>query len=218
MMHIRWGGEDLCLLAEKAVLWKRRRTLLIADPHFGKAAAFRDAGIPVPGGMTRTDLGRLDRLIGQTEVRRLVILGDFLHARAGRSLEVTAALADWRRRHSGVEVLLVRGNHDIHAGDPPQEWRITVAGEPLADPPFLFCHEPAGRRGGLVMGGHVHPAGVLEGPGGEWLRAPCFCFGADRAVVPAFGSFTGCKAIRPGPGERVFVVGEGEVVEAAVGR
>lgn len=216
MMRIRWGGEDLCLLAEKAVLWARRRTLLIADPHFGKAAAFRHAGIPVPGGTTRTDLARLERLIAQTETRRLVVLGDFLHARAGRSPEVTAALAEWRRRCPRVEILLVRGNHDLHAGDPPPEWRISVAEEPVVDPPFLLCHEPAGRSGGLVMGGHVHPAVVLEGPGGEWLRAPCFCFGRGRAILPAFGSFTGCKAIRPGAGERVFVVGEGQVIEAAL--
>ena len=25
-------------------------TLILADPHFGKDAAFRSAGIPVPGG------------------------------------------------------------------------------------------------------------------------------------------------------------------------
>jgi len=34
------AGERLVLLAERAAYWERARTLLVADPHFGKAAAF----------------------------------------------------------------------------------------------------------------------------------------------------------------------------------
>ncbi len=37
--------------------------LLIADPHFGKAASFRSRGIAVPVGTTRYDLDRLAELI-----------------------------------------------------------------------------------------------------------------------------------------------------------
>jgi uncharacterized protein len=36
--------------------------------------------------------------------------------------------------------------------------------------------------------------------------------GENVAVLPAFGSFTGLGMITPEPGERVFVVAEGEVV------
>lgn len=216
MMRIRWGGEDLCLLPDRALLWERRRTLLVADPHFGKAAVFHRAGIPVPGGTTRTDLRRLDLLLEATGASRLVFLGDFLHGRAGRSPDLARAFSQWRHRRPQVDVLLVRGNHDRHAGDPPPEWGVQAVPEPLSEPPFLFCHEPACRRGGLVIGGHVHPAAVLEGQAGERLRAPCFCFGNRRAVLPAFGSFTGSRSIRARAGDRIFVVGEGEVIEAGV--
>ena len=37
------AGEQLLLLGERAVYWERTRTLFVADPHFGKAAAFRAA-------------------------------------------------------------------------------------------------------------------------------------------------------------------------------
>ena len=42
------AGERLVLLPEMAAYWERAGTLLVADPHFGKAAAFRAAGIPEP--------------------------------------------------------------------------------------------------------------------------------------------------------------------------
>ena len=37
-------GESLWLLPERVILWEERRTLLVADPHWGKAAAFRASG------------------------------------------------------------------------------------------------------------------------------------------------------------------------------
>jgi len=215
-MRIQWGGEDLSLLLDRAVLWERRRTLLVADPHFGKAAVFHHAGIPVPGDTVHTDLRRLDNLLETTGTRRLIFLGDFFHGRTGRSPDVIEAFSQWRRRRPKAEMLLVRGNHDLSAGDPPPDWGIQAVSEPLSDPPFLFCHEPACRRGGLVIGGHFHPAAILESEAGERLRAPCFCFGSRRAVLPAFGSFTGNRSMRAQPGDRIFVIGDGQIAEATV--
>ncbi len=62
-----------------------------------------------------------------------------------------------------------------------------------------------------ALAGHVHPVVSLEDRTGR-LRAPCFLFGARVALLPAFGSFTGGKSVRPERGERVYAVGEGAVV------
>ncbi len=51
------------LLAQRAVFWRERQMLLIADPHFGKAASFRSHGIAIPRGTTCYDLERLADLI-----------------------------------------------------------------------------------------------------------------------------------------------------------
>ena len=59
-MRITVAGEALLLLPERAAYIERTRTLLIADAHFGKAAAFRAAGVLVPRGTTGGTLGRLD--------------------------------------------------------------------------------------------------------------------------------------------------------------
>jgi hypothetical protein len=45
---------------------------------------------------------------------------------------------------------------------------------------------------------------------------PCFVIGQAGALLPAFGSFTGFGSVDPAPGDRAFVVVEGEVLEVAL--
>lgn len=207
------AGESLRLLPEGAAYRPASETLLVADPHFGKAATFRAAGLAVPGGTTASSLARLDGALASTGARRLVFLGDFLHARAARAPDTLAALAGWRARHPELEVVLVRGNHDRHAGDPLPELRIRTVDPPLPEPPFALRHHPEPVEGSYVLAGHLHPAAVLRGRGRQRERLPCFWLGARVGVLPAFGEFTGTAEIRPEPGDRVFVLAAGEVVQ-----
>ncbi len=209
------AGEGLVMLPERAVYWPREGTLLIADPHFGKAASFRAFGVPVPEQTTEDNLARLDAALARSGADRLVVLGDFLHARHGRSPELLAALARWRAAHSALPILLVRGNHDDRAGDPPDEWGIECQEEPVACPPFVWRHEPAASVEGYVLAGHVHPAVHLSGPGGLGATLPCFYFGREYGLLPAFGDFTGTGLVRPRAGDRVFVVADGTVMRKA---
>jgi len=110
------AGERLMLLPERAAFWERRQTLLVADTHFGKAATFRAAAIPVPRGTTTGSLRRLDAALARTGAKRIVFLGDFLHAREGREAETTRVVGEWRSQHAAVDMLLVRGNHDKQIG------------------------------------------------------------------------------------------------------
>jgi uncharacterized protein len=210
------AGAWLRLLPERAAYWEAGATLLIADPHFGKAATFRASGLAVPGGTTAGALGRLDTALTRTGARRLVVLGDFFHARAGRVRATLAALAAWRAGHAALEIVLVRGNHDLHAGAPPPELAIRTVDAPLAEPPFALCHHPQPVEGSYALAGHLHPAAVLRGVGRQRERLPCFWFGERVGVLPAFGEFTGMAEIVPARGDRVFVVAEGAVV--GVGR
>ena len=208
-------GEDLVLLPERAAYWRRTRTLLIADPHFGKAAAFRSAGIPVPAGTTEGTLARLDATLARTGASRLVFLGDFLHARQGRSAATLAALGTWRERHDALDVVLVRGNHDRRAGDPPAGLRIECVDAPMIEQPFAFVHEPAPVARAYALGGHLHPGAAMIGRGRQRVRLPCFWFSAQWAVLPAFGEFTGLATVSPGPGDQLYVVAGDEVHEVA---
>lgn len=203
------GGERVTLLAERALAWPREHTLFVADVHLGKAAAFRAGGVPLPRGSTARDLARLTRLVEASAARHLVILGDFLHARAGRVDALDAAFTAWRAQHAHLAVTLVRGNHDRHAGDPPAHWNVRCVDDALALPPFLGCHHPVAPPAGYALCGHVHPGVVVRGTGEQTLRLPCFVLGARRAILPAFGRFTGLASPAPLPGDRfVAIAGE----------
>jgi len=206
------AGEQLVLCAERAVYWHERRMLLVADPHFGKAASFRALGVRVPRGTTIGALGRLDALIARLAPARLVFLGDFLHAREGRNADTFAMLAAWRNAHASIAMQLVRGNHDRRAGDPPSEVGIECADGPLLEGPFALAHHPRGVAVHYVLAGHVHPCVALVGAARQRERLPCFHFGADVGVLPSFGEFTGCAEVVPNEGDQVWVVAEGRVV------
>ncbi|HEY2124865.1 MAG TPA: ligase-associated DNA damage response endonuclease PdeM [Chthoniobacterales bacterium] len=201
------SGERMELFAEKAIFWPRKKTLLVADPHFGKASAFRHAGIPVPEDVTAEDLKRLDALLAATRARRMIFLGDFFHAKTGKSIATVESLNQWIANHRDLEFHLIRGNHDIHSGAVPEDWRFHITDNTLCDPPFVFSHAPFFSGEGYVVAGHIHPA-VRCG-----MRLPCFHFGAHCAVLPAFGGFTGTHVIKPEPTDRVFVLNEGEIAE-----
>ncbi|MDA8522911.1 ligase-associated DNA damage response endonuclease PdeM [Acidovorax sp. NCPPB 4044] len=211
------AGTEVHLLPGRALWWPEGRTLFIADAHFGKADTFRARGLPVPSGTTRDNLARLSALVASQEAARLVVLGDFLHAAEAQSPGVLASLAAWRAAHAALDVVLVRGNHDSHAGDPPPALGIAIVNEPWPLGPFACCHHPQRHPALHVLAGHVHPAVVLRGPGRDALRLPSFVVdaaaGADAGVtlLPAFGEFTGGQTMAPGPGRRFFAVGGGRV-------
>lgn len=208
---IERGGELLKPLAERALWWPARRALLVADAHFGKAAAFRQLGVPVPQGTTARNLDILSALVGRHGARRLLVLGDFLHSAHAHDAPATlAALAAWRAAHADLAITLVRGNHDDRAGDPPPALAIEVVDEPLRLGGLALCHHPRAVPGAYALAGHLHPC-VTVGRGFDRLRLPCFHFGPEVGVLPAFGAFTGMHPVRPARGDVVFAVA-GEVV------
>ncbi len=201
---VRVAGETLLLLPEKALYWPHERMLVIADIHFGKAAAFRALGVPVPRGTTTENLAGLDALVEAHGARHIVFLGDFLHARAAHASATQQAMLAWRERRRELQLTLVRGNHDRHAGDPSSLLRIDLVDEPHALGPFAFCHHPDLATPGYALAGHIHPVYVLA-TRFDALRLPCFVVGHDRMILPSFGAFTGGHAIRPEPGDSIYV-------------
>jgi metallophosphoesterase superfamily enzyme len=177
-------------------------------------------------------LRRLSAALDATAAARLLILGDLLHARAGRAPHTLEQVAAWRAARPSLTITLIRGNHDSRAGDPPGDWGVECLDAPVVEPPFVWLHEPpdsgpwpvaSGQSpalptdhwplttGHYSVAGHVHPAVALGG-NGLGMTLPCFYFGRDYALLPAFGEFTGTAVIRPRAGESVFVLAGDEIV------
>ncbi|WP_049870399.1 ligase-associated DNA damage response endonuclease PdeM [Pseudomonas cremoricolorata] len=206
-LAIEHCGETLWLLPDKAIYWPAQRALLVADVHIGKAASYRALHQPVPRGTTQATLDRLQVLVSRHACERLIVLGDFLHARSARAPATLARLQGWREANPNLAMTLVRGNHDHSAGDPPEHLNIEVVDEPLLLGPYALRHEPEAHGQRPVLAGHVHPAYVLRGRGRQRLRLPCFVMDANVSLLPAFGEFTGGWTIDPQVGARIFVAG-----------
>lgn len=212
------AGESLWLLPERAAFWPRERTLLVADAHIGKDSAFRSAGLAVPAGPTTDDLRRLGELIERYAPARLVFLGDLVHDRRAREA-AGEAFIEWRSRYATLDVVLIRGNHDRHAGELPPDLAVTLVEEPWLLPALepgslqglALCHHPRPLRGWQVLAGHLHPAVSLGARARDRLRLPCFHFSGQVGVLPAFGGFTGMHPIRREAGDRVFAIADAVV-------
>lgn len=207
------AGVCLHLLPQRAAYLPSMRCLLVADVHLGKAMSFRRLGVPVPEATTAETLQRLSQAISDTAAEQIVFLGDLLHSARWRSPATADAVAQWRRAHTQLALTLVRGNHDSHAGDPPPDWRVQCVDGPLRFGGLALSHHPEPQADAYVLAGHVHPAAVVTGRGGDRLRLPCFHFGPRVGVLPAFGAFTGMHVMPRNVDDRVFVIG-GDTVRA----
>ncbi|ASW01505.1 ligase-associated DNA damage response endonuclease PdeM [Paraburkholderia aromaticivorans] len=207
------AGHPLVLSSLRSAFDPVLRCLFVADAHFGKDAVFRARGIPVPIGSTADNLMRLDILIAEFEPAMLVFLGDLLHAREAHVRETLEALHVWRARHAGLRVVLVEGNHDRHAGALPATLGVEYVQEPWQIGPWALCHHPRKVEGAYALAGHVHPVYRIA-TRSDSVRVPCFRFGVECGVLPAFGSFTG-GAREDGrvAGEKVFLVVQEKVIE-----
>ena len=205
------AGETLQARGDRTLFWPAESTLFVADLHLGKGAAFRAGGLPVPKGTTAATLDALGKAAEDAKPQRIVILGDLWHARHGRTEENRAAFAAWRAERS-LEILLVLGNHDRHAG-----WELDAVAPGVTMGPFALHHFPDPDPNGYVLCGHLHPGFDLSGFGGDRLRLPCFWFGDRVGVLPAFGDLTGIAPIRGAAGDRIVVVAEEKVAMVPAG-
>jgi DNA ligase-associated metallophosphoesterase len=212
-LEITLRGERVVLLAGRAMHLPDRDTVLVADLHWGKAAAMRAAHVPVPTGTTASDLERLGRVLRDTGARELVVLGDLLHAKTGRQAGTLDSIAAWRAQHASVAMRLVRGNHDAHAGDPPSGIGFDCVDAPWTLGPFTCAHHPDPVDGAYVLAGHLHPHVALGGRGRQHLRLPCFVVGPQVTILPAFAWFTGTGAYATAPEDRLYAITEDAVVQ-----
>lgn len=200
-------GGHWRLSAGKAVYWEEERALIVADLHVGKAAHFRKAGIAVPGNIVEEDLYRLQQLITKYNPQRLIVVGDMFHSSANNEVQYFRI---WRNQFPHIRFELVTGNHDIM--DPSVYASLDVQlMDTLTLGGIYFVHDPKDKPvngGGLyAMSGHIHPGVWMVGNGRQRLRLPCFYFGAEGAILPAFSAFTGTYCVEPGEDSEVFVIG-----------
>jgi DNA ligase-associated metallophosphoesterase len=204
-------GQHFWLSGEKAIFWEEQGILLLSDLHLGKSGHFRKEGIAVPNAVMKEDMQRLLFLLQHFRPKKLVVVGDFFHSHANKELEL---FLRWRADIGYQEIVLIRGNHDILKAAWYRDANIEVVEGCMRIGDFCLAHDPADASPDTyTFCGHVHPGVVLNGLARQSLRLPCFYFGRNYCILPAFGKFTGLATVRPEDDETVFLIAEGAVVK-----
>lgn len=221
--EIELAGERVALLPSRTLWWPAAGVLFAADLHLGKSETMAAAGLPlngsVSGGIRGHDLERLARAVEATGARRLVVLGDLVHAPAGVTEELLGCFGAWltARRAAGLESFtLVPGNHDLGLRRGAWDAVMDAWGPDVLEPgtvlgPFCLAHEPSLCDGAHTLCGHVHPA-INIGAGNAPHKLPAFLVGEAVTILPAFSAFTGGKSIGRGERERLYVIADDQVV------
>ncbi|WP_183575194.1 ligase-associated DNA damage response endonuclease PdeM [Mucilaginibacter sp. X5P1] len=206
-------NQTLLLLPQKAIYWQQEKALIVADVHLGKVGHFRKAGIAVPRDMEQNDLAVLSDLIDEHHPEKIIFLGDLFHSDKNADWDWFVL---WRKNFPKLELILIRGNHDIIHDDNYLDLNVALH-DSLTIGPFLMLHHPLGNEvllqtDAYVFCGHIHPGISLSGKARQQLTLPCFAFGNRQAILPSFGKFTGRVAIRNRQTDHIFAVLQNKVV------
>jgi len=210
-MEIELMSETAWLLPEKALWLKSRKTLLMADLHFGKINHFRKSGIPVPARANDKNTETLISVLQMTKPDRVIFLGDLFHSHYN---EEWGVLGQIRKHFVQCSFELVLGNHDILSEVQYERHSMKCYVNELREGNLILTHEPmtAIPSGLYNLSGHLHPGVQLRGTGKQSVTLPCFYFGKHQGILPAFGSFTGIARIVPKKEDRVFVIAEDKII------
>jgi hypothetical protein len=178
-------GAALTALPSGALWWAAERMLIVADLHLGRSERYaRRGGALLPPYETRDTLGRLDADIQITCAATVVCLGDSFDDTAAAGALDEGDFLWLTRLMAGRRWLWVEGNHDPGP--------LALGGTHLAQHragPLTFRHIAEPGEVGEVSG-HYHPKATLAASG-QRLTRPCFLIDAVRAMLPAYGTYTG---------------------------
>ncbi|QDK37264.1 ligase-associated DNA damage response endonuclease PdeM [Bdellovibrio sp. NC01] len=215
-MKIQVANEDIELLPEKAFLWQREHLLGLSDVHLGKAESYQSAGVPIPSGSHREDLLLISDLIHRYQIRKVMILGDWIHNRFSLSEIIVQDFREFFKAHDHVHWTLLLGNHEKGSVEILNKLPFHLVEEEMQIGPFLMTHGHKNAKSKLFqIQGHTHPlVSIHEGP--TRLKLPCFVLEKNALTIPAFGSLTGGYVIRKDKGKRIFAVTPKEIFEVDV--
>jgi uncharacterized protein len=180
-----------------ALVWEEQKLVVVSDLHLEKGSSFAARGVLLPPYDTVATLSRLSAVIAHHDPRMVIALGDSFHDREAHqrlsksdrdALSALQARRDW---------IWISGNHDPAL---PSDLGGMVATE-VAIGPIHFRHEPTGAFGEIA--GHLHPKARVA-TRGRAMERRCFASDGERAVMPAFGAYTGGLSIRDAAFAKIF--------------
>lgn len=212
MVQLLIKNQTCHLLKDHVVFWEEKKALILADIHIGKAAVFRQYGIPIPEGNMSQDLWNIARLVKELQVEMCIIVGDLIHAANGFTTSVKDFFGKWLQ-DIPCDMHLVLGNHDRGLSEIlPKDWHLHLHREYFLVEPFYFSHYPMSHPDWFVWSGHIHPKIQLKN-GHDRIVLRCFQIFSNLGILPAFGSFVGGSFVKKEPHCQIFAIAGSKVIE-----
>jgi hypothetical protein len=191
------AGIDLVADLSGALFWEDQSLLVVSDLHLEKGSSFARRGVLLPPYDTAATLGRLGAAIARHAPQMVIALGDSFHDRDAHGRLSAADREAIAALQAGRDWIWISGNHDPAL---PSDLGGVVASE-VAIGPIAFRHQPTGAAGEIA--GHLHPKARVSTRGRSMERR-CFACDGERAVMPAFGAYTGGLSIRDAAFAKLF--------------
>lgn len=204
-MKITIRDQELILDQQRAIYFPQQQLLAISDLHLGKAAHFRKSGLQIPSTLAQSDLQRLGGLINKYQPLMLLINGDMFHHSLNSDTE---DFQQWKANYQHINFILVKGNHDRLDEEQYHKLGIAIHDPSYRSSNFCFIHDAlkCKQQDLYPISGHIHPGISIIGNAKQRLKFPCFYFGNDYAIMPAFSEFTGLQIVKPKLDEQVYAI------------
>jgi len=180
-----------------ALFWEEQRLLVVSDLHLEKGSSFARRGVLLPPYDSAATLALLGLVVARRNPRMVIALGDSFHDRDAHNRLSTPDRETILGMQARRDWIWISGNHDPAL---PSDIGGVVADE-VAIGPIAFRHEPTGAPGEIA--GHLHPKARVSTRGRSMERR-CFACDGERAVMPAFGAYTGGLSIRDAAFAKIF--------------
>jgi uncharacterized protein len=184
---------DLC----GALFWEEQSLLVVSDLHLEKGSSFARRGVLLPPYDSAATLALLGLVVARRNPRMVIALGDSFHDRDAHNRLSTPDREAIVGMQAKRDWIWISGNHDPAL---PSDIGGIVADEVVIGP-IAFRHEPTGASGEIA--GHLHPKARVSTRGRSMERR-CFACDSERAVMPAFGAYTGGLSIRDAAFAKIF--------------
>ncbi len=185
---ICFAGNDLLLNNQRSIYWQAQNALILSDLHSGKSAHFRKHGMAIPSYLHYSDLERLQFLIQHYQPKKIIIVGDLVHAATNKEV------IDFKRltsTFSTIDFHLIKGNHDRISEKLIKDLGIASVTENLVIDTIQFVHEPNSNNNIPTISGHIHPGIQIPLLKNSRKNLPCFVVQSSQIILPAFSKFTG---------------------------
>ena len=180
--------QTLILTNQRALFWEQESALVLSDLHLGKTAHFRKNGIALPVDLIQEDLKRLSELILHFNPKKIIVVGDFLHAGKNSEFEL---FKEFKTQFPELQMILIKGNHDRISEHHFLELGISEIHNIYKKKGLVFSHENIESSSEFVISGHLHPGISLKSSIRKYLKFPCYIKTNHQLILPAFSSFTG---------------------------